>query len=460
MARRLLDASVADPVPPPFDAETAGLRCAIAIQVRDDPAGLEATLQSIAETAPRERVVVVDDGSKMPVAERPHPYDTQTPRSTATTATPAGPVEAMHRVLRRPEPGGPAAARNTAWRSYAEADRPDVVVFVDAGIVTIAGWLEKLLAHLTDPTVGAVAPRVLARTGQRTPKSISNYERHHSPIDMGPHPAVVRPASRVPYVPTAVLAIRTVALEELGGFDETLRFGEDVDLVWRVCKAGWRVRYEPSATVTHPDRETFPEWIRQRYNYGRSAAPLASRHGVAVAPLAVSGWSLGFWWLVGVGRLRAASALAAFTSVALAVKGTRRRPPAKQSRERLLAVELARLALLGNLRSAAPITSALRRAWTLPAAILLAVCWPMMRPRGRCFVSFSAAAVAVAPGVSDWWRHRHHGLGLLRWCSLRIADDFAYQAGVWAGSFESRSALALAPRFGTANVTSSAARPV
>ena len=447
MAGRLIDAGVADPVPPPFDARTTALRCSIVIPVRDDPAGLETTLRSIAETTPWAPVVVVDDGSESEAgAESEAEVDAES--------------EAVPRVLRRLVAGGPAAARNTAWRSYADADRPDVVVFVDAGVVTTPGWIEVILAHFADPAVGAVAPRVRARGGQRSPKSITHYERHRSPLDMGPDTAPVRPASRVSYVPTAALALRTAVLDELGGFDETLRFGEDVDLVWRVCKAGRRVRYEPAATVTHPDRETRPAWLRQRYSYGRSAAPLASRHGSAVAPIAVSGWSLGFWWLVSLGRLRAASALAAFTSVALAAKGTRWRPPAKQSRERVLAVELARLALVGNLRSAAPIASALRRAWTPPAAVLLAACWPGMRPRGRRFASLSATAVVMAPGLSDWWRHRQDGMGPLRWCSMRIADDFAYQAGVWAGSFESRSAAALAPRFGTANVTSSAARPV
>ncbi len=439
MARRLVDSGVADPIPPPLDAQTAGLRCAIAIPVRDDPAGLEATLRSISETAPWAPVVVVDDGSK------------------------ADAGAAALRVLRRLVSGGPAAARNTAWRNNVGADRPDIVVFVDAGVVATPGWIEGLLAHFADPAVGAVAPRVRARSGPRSSTSISMYERHRSPLDMGPDASFVRPASRVPYVPTAALALRMTVLEEFDGFDETLRFGEDVDLVWRLHEAGWRVRYEPAATVTHPDRETLPAWIRQRYSYGRSAAPLASRHRSAVAPLAVSGWSLGFWWLASLGRLRAASAVAAFTSVALAAKGTHRREkPARETpaRQRALAAELARLALVANLRSAAPIASALRRAWTLPAAVLIALCWPRMRPRSRRFASLFATAIVVAPGVSDWWRHRQDGMGPLRWCSMRIADDFAYQAGVWAGSFDSRSAAALAPRFGTAKVTSSAARPV
>ena len=39
--------------------------------------------------------------------------------------------------------------------------------------------------------------------------------------------------------------MRRAALEQLGGFAEDLRFGEDVDLVWRLVEAGHRVRYDP-----------------------------------------------------------------------------------------------------------------------------------------------------------------------------------------------------------------------
>ena len=78
----------------------------------------------------------------------------------------------------------------------------------------------------------------------------------------------MRPGSRVSYVPTAALLVRRSALDSVaiddaaipapghlagpgplssrGVFDPALRYGEDVDLIWRLHDAGWRVRYEPS----------------------------------------------------------------------------------------------------------------------------------------------------------------------------------------------------------------------
>ena len=76
-----------------------------------------------------------------------------------------------------------------------------------------------------------------------------------------------RPLTRVAYVPTAALVVRRAALG--GGFDETMRYGEDVDLVWRLVEAGHRVRYEPAVQVAH----TAPAVV------ARAAAPaLSLRH--------------------------------------------------------------------------------------------------------------------------------------------------------------------------------------
>ena len=215
-------------------------------------------------------MIVVDDGSR----------DAAAVRAAASSA----------RVLRNDRSEGPAAARKRGWRS---TDLP-VIAFVDAEVVadTDAGWLAPLLAHLGDDAVGAVAPRVRLAKGT-APGLLAGYERVRSSLDLGPAPALVRPGSKVPYVPTTALVVRRDVLESVAGFDTDLRFGEDVDLIWRLHAWGWRVRYDPTVEVTHPSRPTVSVWGPS----ARSATedplllPLARRHGRVVSPLQVSGWS-------------------------------------------------------------------------------------------------------------------------------------------------------------------------
>ena len=123
----------------------------------------------------------------------------------------------------------------------------EFVAFVDSDCEVGDRWLQSLLGHFRDPAVGMVAPRIVADS--RVGNAIGSYERMRSALDMGTTPELVTPGGRMSYVPSAALVARREALG--GGFDETMRVGEDVDLVRRMVDAGWQVRYDPSVIVHH-----------------------------------------------------------------------------------------------------------------------------------------------------------------------------------------------------------------
>ncbi|HUO47975.1 MAG TPA: mycofactocin biosynthesis glycosyltransferase MftF [Acidimicrobiales bacterium] len=409
LAQRLVDAGLARPVPPGARGEV-GADLAVVIPVRDDPAGLSRTLASLRAVATA-ATVVVDDASPVAVV-----------LDDAEGVT----------VVRNDRRLGPAGARERGWRA---TDAP-LIAFVDADIAVDEdgvqgsgtrqpGWLEPLLAHFDDPDVGAVAPRVACSQGT-APAWLAAYEEVRSPLDMGPRGASVRPGGTVGYVPTALLVARRSALESVGGFDTTMEVGEDVDLVWRLLAAGWRVHYEPAVVVHHPIRPALGAWARQRFRYGTSAATLAARHGGMVAPLRISGWSALAWAAVLAGRPVLGVGVGAGTTLALVPKlRALRHPPA----------EAMRIAGVGNLRAGEAAADALWRVWW-PVALASALLWRRSRP--------ALAAAAVVPPVVEW-RRRRPGLGALGYGLLRRADDAAYGAGVWAGCIRARSMRALLP---------------
>jgi len=56
----------------------------------------------------------------------------------------------------------------------------------------------------------------------------------------------------VDWVSGAAVWLRRAALDAVGGWDERyFMYVEDVDLCWRLRRAGWRVAYEPAGTVEH-----------------------------------------------------------------------------------------------------------------------------------------------------------------------------------------------------------------
>ncbi len=97
-----------------------------------------------------------------------------------------------------------------------------------------------------------------------------------------------------------------------------MHVGEDVDFVWRMAAAGWRVRYEPEAVMGHDHRVTFRAWFARRADYGTSAAALEQLHPGAVRPLYASWWTAGAWAAALARRPVTAAALTAAATALLA----------------------------------------------------------------------------------------------------------------------------------------------
>jgi mycofactocin system glycosyltransferase len=324
-------------------------------------------------------VVVVDDGSPDPVAAA---------------------------TIRLATNRGPAAARNAG----VETATTPLVAFVDADVAVPSGWLDALLPHFADERVALVAPRVVGTDAPAdgTPARLARHDATDGPLDLGCEPARIRAGTRVSYVPAAALVCRTDAIRAAGGFDESLRFGEDVDLVWRLDEAGWRCRYEPAVEVTHRPRSDWRSWVRQRVDYGSSAAPLSQRHPGALAPLRMNGWSLGAWGAAAAGHVLAGLAVGVGSAAALVprLQGV----PAEAS---------LRLGLLGNLHAGDQLARAVRRTY-----------WPLLV--AGAVVSPAARRVLIASAVAAR-------------SPVRLADDVAYSIGVWRGIARTRTAAPLVP---------------
>jgi len=438
LARKLLDAGIVHPDPAASQAsqnlitargggaQLAGTDVTVVIPVKDRHGELARCLAGLAGEA-FGAVIVVDDCSADPAA-------------IAAIAAAAG-----ARVIRRPVNGGPGAARNTGLA----AAKTELVAFLDSDCVPSAGWLAAILPHFTDPAVGAVAPRIISHDGGRAGAGrgwIARYEGVSSTLDMGARPSIVRPGARVPYAPGAALVVRRAAAGD--GFRPGMHVGEDVDFVWRLGAAGWRVRYEPGAAMGHQHRVRLRPWLARRSDYGTSAARLEELHPGSVRPLYASAWTLAAWCAALAIRPRWAGVAMAtgMTGVATAMlarrlsRVTREGWPlpgaAGPADPGWVAWRLAaRLAGGGTLAAGRPLGSAISRTWW-PAAIPLAIVMPRLR--------LPLAALLVAPPLLDW-ADRRPPLDPVRYVAARLLDDAAYSAGVWRGCARRRSLRAVLP---------------
>jgi mycofactocin system glycosyltransferase len=411
LRERLLHAGIVHPViDPTLQGPNEELTAAFVVPVYNDVAGLRALLAQLRVAHPTAPVVVVDDASTddVGIAAVAHDHHAE--------------------LLVQAVNSGPAAARNAGWRHLLTSSAaPGVVVFVDADVVLDTAAVPTLLAHFEDSKVAVVAPRVRAQTGSEV---LARYEADNSPLDLGPDPAVVVPGTRISYVPSAAIAVRSSVLDEVDGFDETMRYGEDVDLVWRLIDGGHLVRYEPAAIAWHRNRPSIQAFLRQRESYGSSAASLARNHGAKVSPLQLPASVLATTALAAVGgsRVKAAAVLAAAASTV----------PLRRRLENTVdepTTEAARLTALSYGYALHGLAAAATRSW-------LPVLLPFRRTRQ------ALAAAFIVPAALDWFRSRP-ALDPPRFLALRVADHGAYCAGVWRGVWRNRSATALLPHVRT-----------
>ncbi len=375
----------------------------VVIPVKGHRGRLVTLLDSLAHHSPDiAGVVVVDDGSTEPIDVEPGDF---------------GPQNWPHgvTVIRRPVSGGPGVARN----SGVEYVTTPVVMFLDSDCVVTGGWLWPLLGHLADNAVSGVASRVIAAPWFHYNRRLARYDSSHSPLDLGPEPARVLPLTRVAYVPTAALMLRVETFRDVGGFDLELRLGEDVDLVWRLAETGARLRYDPRSVVEHAVRPDLSSWMRQRFDYGTSAASLAARHDGNVAPVVMSRWSAVLWLAILNGHGWLAALLAAGTTAALPrkLKGCSAR-------------DAARYVLGGHIGAGGQLARAGVRVW-----------WPILLT--AALVSRRARVLLV--GSVAWAVIDKHPRSPVD-ASLALLDDVSYGTGVWVGCWRRRSVLALLPR--------------
>lgn len=208
-----------------------------------------------ASTWPRLTVLLVDNGSPDGSGERLH---------------------ARHPDLPYLQTGGNLGytGGNNRGMAWALANGADHVVVLNNDTVLEPDCIARLVAAAeSDPRVGGVAPKILVHGapgmlwyagGDLALTRGTGLHRGEYAPDVGHDDA-----GPITFMTGCCFLLTRRALETVHGFEESFfAYNEDVDLSYRLLRAGFDMVYEPSARLTHkvppPDAEPSPFQIAQR----------------------------------------------------------------------------------------------------------------------------------------------------------------------------------------------------
>jgi succinoglycan biosynthesis protein ExoA len=150
------------------------------------------------------------------------------------------------------------------------------IVRVDAHSELAPEYTAKALATLD--RVRAANVGGVMRADGRTPFQRAVARAYNSPVGLGG--GAYHGGADAGEAESAYLGVmRKAVLDEVGLFDETIRRGEDWELNLRIRRAGYRVWFDPSLSVTYWPRESWTRLIRQFSATGRWRGELVRRFG-------------------------------------------------------------------------------------------------------------------------------------------------------------------------------------
>ena len=163
---------------------------------------------------------------------------------------------------------GPAAARNTGILN----SKYDLILFLDADVIVARDCLNLLLENMVNKDCGATVatysrysakPGMLAKT-----QAFIAYCAYHDMRDLGP------------WLGTQCSLVRRESLEQVGGFDETIRSPsiEDFDLGIRMYEAGIRTFIVQDAYIVHNRSFTTRSFFNNYYLKARGLASLLLKY--------------------------------------------------------------------------------------------------------------------------------------------------------------------------------------
>jgi len=183
--------------------------------------------------------------------------------------------------LLRNEKINAAAGRNLGIKN----SKGRFITFVDGDAIPKKNWLSniKLTFEKHNEVVGVGGPDLLPEDSSYKEKSIGRVMT--SPLARGgklnpsTQHSLMEDEKYVEHIPTCNLSLSRDVFDKVGFFDEGFVKGQDLELNYRIVKAGFKLLYSPEIKVLHYRKNDIKSFSKQIFKWAKAKVAIIKKHG-------------------------------------------------------------------------------------------------------------------------------------------------------------------------------------
>lgn len=141
-----------------------------------------------------------------------------------------------------------------------------IIAFTDADCIVDREWISNIMKYFEDyPEIGVIGgPYLPVQQDEMIAQYLGVYVSNYFPTE----PGFSMPHS----IGTGNAAYRRDLIEEVGLFNENLAVGEDLELNFRIAKAGYKLFFADDVRVYHKYRISFGEVTKWAFHHGKASS--------------------------------------------------------------------------------------------------------------------------------------------------------------------------------------------
>jgi len=160
------------------------------------------------------------------------------------------------------------------------------IVFIDGDAIPSPDWLSQIknvFSNHNEKVVGVGGPDKLPEDSSKKARMIGYIMT--SPIARGgrfnpsTQHSLIEEERFVDHIPTCNLCLKKQVFEDVGFFDENFAKGQDLELNYRIIKAGFKIVYSPKIQVVHYRKNHIRAFIKQIYKWAKAKVAIIKKHG-------------------------------------------------------------------------------------------------------------------------------------------------------------------------------------